>query len=170
MSKEQAVRRQMDELGRVVIPKDIREQANIKPKDYFNIYCEEKTIKMEREQCQDLLEYVSNKIAKALHDNFLNEIIITNKEKVVSTYGKKVKKYLGLNISNVLKEQLDDEHLSLLRTSNLQITDDDVIDSTYYYFAIKDNYYNIGGVFILGNKKNAFSEELLNFINAIISN
>lgn len=131
---------------------------------------EEKTIKMEREQCQDLLEYVSNKIAKALHDNFLNEIIITNKEKVVSTYGKKVKKYLGLNISNVLKEQLDDEHLSLLRTSNLQITDDDVIDSTYYYFAIKDNYYNIGGVFILGNKKNAFSEELLNFINAIISN
>ncbi len=143
MSKEHSVKRQMDELGRIVIPKDIRKQANIMPKDYFNIYCEDKIIKMEREECKDQLDYICNKIARSFYDRFNNEIIIVDKEKVISTFGKVAKQYLSKTISSEVLKMVNDEHLGTARRNGIQITKDDYIKSTFYYFPIKDNFYNI---------------------------
>jgi len=50
------IRRKMDNLGRVVIPKDIRKQFNIFEKDHFSIFVDEEkkeiTLKLFKNTCQ----------------------------------------------------------------------------------------------------------------------
>lgn len=168
--KEQIIKRQIDELGRIVIPRDIRRQANIKPRDYIIIYCEDKVIKLERERCQDQFDFICNQIAKVFYDKFNNELIIMNKEIIISTFGKNVKQYCLKQISLDVYKLIKDEHLGVTRQNGVQITDENYIDTLCYYLPIKYNYYNIGGILILENKKINFDEKLISFINDLINN
>ena len=57
---------------------------------------------------------VRSKIEKYLKENKM-ECIITSTEKIVYAYGKKVEQYLNSELSNTLKEQIKDIHLSSVR-------------------------------------------------------
>ena len=80
---------------------------------------------------------VKSRIEKYLKENKM-ECIITSTEKIVYAYGKKVKQYLNNELSDTLKEQIEDIHLSSVRSGNLEIVNDKFIKSLYYYEPLKD--------------------------------
>ena len=167
---EQSIKRQIDELGRVVIPKDIRNQANIRPRDYINISCDNKVVKLEKNALNDKIDNICNLIITHLHHTFKNNIIITDKVKVIKAYGKKVKNLVNKEISNEIIEMLNDNNLSTAVLNSIKITDNDYFKERYYYIPIKEEYYNIGGVFILSDDNKKFNEDVVLFLNEIINN
>ena len=47
----QVTKRQIDKLGRIVIPKNIRKQANFNDRDYINISCNNNVVNLEKDNC-----------------------------------------------------------------------------------------------------------------------
>lgn len=103
---------------------------------------------------------VRSKIEKYLKKNKM-ECIITSTEKIVYAYGKKVEQYLNNELSDTLKEQIRDIHLSSVRSSNLEIVDDKFIKSLYYYESLKD-FKGIGSIIIL--YKQEYSDQAYEFL------
>ena len=103
---------------------------------------------------------VRSKIEKYLKDNKM-ECIITSTEKIVYACGKKVEQYLNNELSDTLKEQMRDIHLSSVRSSNLEIVDDKFIKSLYYYEPLKD-FKGIGSIIIF--YKQEYSDQAYEFL------
>ena len=110
----------------------------------------------------DIADYndVKSKIEKYLKENKM-ECIITSTEKIVYTYGKKVEKYLNNDLSDTLKKQIKDIHLSSVRSSNLEIVNDKFIKRLYYYEPLKD-FKGIGSIIIF--YKQEYSNQAYEFL------
>ena len=110
----------------------------------------------------DIADYndVKSKIEKYLKENKM-ECIITSTEKIVYAYGKKVEKYLNNELSDTLKIQIRDIHLSSVRSSNLEIVNDKFIKCLYYYEPLKD-FKGIGSIIIF--YKQEYSNQAYEFL------
>ena len=110
----------------------------------------------------DIADYndVKSKIEKYLKENKL-ECIITSTEKIVYAYGKKVEKYLNNELSDTIKEQIENIHLSSMRSGNLEIVNGKFIKSLYYYEPLKD-FKGIGSIIIF--YKQEYSNQAYEFL------
>lgn len=71
--KATGIVRQIDDLGRIVIPKEIRTTYDIKPEDFLEIFTEDDRIILRKYQpsdifngnMEDLVEYKGKKVSKA---------------------------------------------------------------------------------------------------------
>ena len=110
----------------------------------------------------DIADYndVKSKIEKYLKENKL-ECIITSTEKIVYAYGKKVEKYLNNELSDTIKEQIENIHLSSMRSGNLEIVNGKFIKSLYYYEPLKD-FKGIGSIIIF--YKQEYSDQAYEFL------
>ena len=160
--------RRIDELGRLVIPKNICHSCNIKANDYLNVSCDEskQVIYIVKEKSKNYLSNISTKIFKPLFDKFGNTIIITNKEKVIKVYGKRYKNLENKNISKDIIKLLSEEALSIQRTKTIKITSDDQIKKQNYYYPIKKNGFNVGSIIVLDD--NNLSVDLLDYITELL--
>ena len=103
---------------------------------------------------------VKSRIEKYLKENKM-ECIITSTEKIVYAYGKKVKQYLNNELSDTLKEEIEDIHLSSVRSGNLEIVNDKFIKSLYYYEPLKD-FKGIGSIIVF--YKQEYSDQAYEFL------
>lgn len=110
----------------------------------------------------DIADYndVKSKIEKYLRENKM-ECIITSTEKIVYAYGKKVEQYLNNELSDTLKEQIKDIHLSSMRSGNLEIVNGKLIKNLYYYEPLKD-FKGIGSIIIFF--KQEYSDQAYEFL------
>lgn len=71
--KATGIVRQIDDLGRIVIPKEIRTTYDIKPEDFLEIFTEDDRIILRKYQpsdiftgdMEDLIEYKGKKVSKS---------------------------------------------------------------------------------------------------------
>lgn len=110
----------------------------------------------------DIADYndVKSKIEKYLKENKM-ECIITSTEKIVYAYDKKVEKYLNNELSDTIKEQIENIHLSSMRSGNLEIVNGKFIKSLYYYEPLKD-FKGIGSIIIF--YKQEYSNQAYEFL------
>ena len=160
--------RKIDDLGRVVIPKNFCRVCGITSNDYLDIYFneKEKVICLKKREYKDYLTEIATRIFEPVYKSFGNTIIITDKEKIIEVFGKKYKYLINQYLSKELVETIKDEHLSISRMNSLQITTKELIEKQHYYFPIKKNGYNIGSIMVLNDK--AFSQDLIDYINQLL--
>lgn len=65
------------------------------------------------------------------------ECIITDTEKIVYAYGKKVKDYINYDLSEYLRELVNNEHFGGMRSSDLEIVKDVHIKKVFYCEPLK---------------------------------
>ena len=82
------------------------------------------------------------------------ELIVTSRDKAIICCGTKVNKYENYSISKNLRNCVNEESLSTMRSSRLEITDGNFINGMYYYLSLKSNDTNIGSIILIYNKKN----------------
>lgn len=83
--KETGVVRRIDELGRIVIPKEIRKRLRVGPGDMLDIYTDEDSITLKKYSVlDDFFEGISD-VAKALKSDERDFIVANGKDIVVST-------------------------------------------------------------------------------------
>ena len=168
MKKNNGVRKQIDELGRIVVPSNIRKQVNINEKDFIDISFEDDKIVMQKVMFEDKFKKIKEKIGDPIYNRFQNEVVITDKKNILYAMGNNVKKCIGQPISKELLEKLNDDHLSTVRSGYIKLTNDYEVRSSYFYLAIQENWSNIGSIIII-QRKNNFSQELCSFIFDIIN-
>lgn len=110
---------------------------------------------------KDILNNKENIIDNSLLDNlkkYVNkhklDLIITSREKIIFTCGSKVEKYLNYSVSENLRGCINEESLSTMRSSRLEISDGNFIKGLYYYIPVKNNDINIGSIIWIYNKRN----------------
>ncbi len=121
--KSTGVIRRIDELGRIVIPKEIRKTLRIHDGDSLEIFTDnnENIILSKFSSLGKISDYAIN-FSKTIHKFLKKDIIITDTDKIIAVDGNLKKKYSGKQISSDLSLYLKNRELTILdETANLKI-------------------------------------------------
>ena len=142
--------RRIDELGRIVIPKEIRRNLRIKNGDNLEILVDGENIILRKyshiENAVDMVSVYTESFCQVLKYN----VIVTDTDKVVAAAGNLKKKYLSMGISDSLTTMIERrDNFVERKKSNLEISPG---MSEYGYYAVATiikNGDSIGAVIIL---------------------
>lgn len=142
--------RRIDELGRIVIPKEIRKNLRIKNGDNLEIVVEDENIILRKysqiENASDMAMIYAESFYQVLKYN----IIITDTDKVIAAAGNLKKKYLNMGISDSLTTMIERRDSFVERKKNSIEISPGMQEYGYYTVAtIINNGDSIGAVIIL---------------------
>lgn len=167
--KSTGIIRRIDDLGRVVIPKEIRKNLNIKENDSLEIFIDGENIILKKYSNLSKVEKLFNKYINILNEITSNSVIITDREKVLATT-KKEEKLIGKEISAYLDNILESRNKVLSNdNSGLEITKGNILEGNYYILPMIVNS-DINGLIIIisNNEISDLSKVSLEIINKII--
>lgn len=156
--------RKIDNLGRIVIPKELRSVLNLNNNDDVEILLNNKEIVLKKySYASNYIEYI-NKLLEIMPSN--DTILITDREKIINDCIYKDYK-IPKNISFYIENNNIYKSLSL---ENFVLNDTCI--NCYYYLKPINLDFNTIGLIILISKKSITKEDemLINCINAIIEN
>ncbi len=113
--KSTGIVRRIDELGRIVIPKEMRKKLKIKDNDYFEIFVRDENIVLQKYSEMDGLENLLNLYSKILKQLTDKNIIITDKQKILSS---------SYNDFSSLNDDISEELEDILNNRNKYYKDD----------------------------------------------
>lgn len=139
--KATGIIRRIDELGRIVIPKEIRKKLKINEGENIEIYIdeEEKIILKKYSNIKSIKDFVQTFI-ESIYTSYKYNIIITDTDKIIAAVGNDKKNVINKEISNDLikcikdRKPINDKNL-------LKITEEIQIEC----------YYNIGLINVNGD-------------------
>ncbi len=148
--------RRIDDLGRIVIPKEIRRSLKIKDGDFLDIDVENDKILLNRYSNFLDIENFLNKLLESLGEKIMKDIIIFDNYKIVSQYKRKIKNIIGKEIGTEITELMDSRKNNYNFSSVIKV-DDKEINGNYLFGSIIPNGDVIGGILIY-NDVNNFDE------------
>ena len=105
--KSTGVVRRIDDLGRIVIPKEIRRSLRIREGDSLEIYSEgSEGITLRKYSQVESIESFINQYVEAIYSTAKKEIIVTDTEKVIAAAGSFRKDIIGKKIDLRLEEKM----------------------------------------------------------------
>lgn len=165
MAKNTGMVRKIDELGRIVIPKEIRKSINIKNGEEIEIYVENDTIILKKYyrllEFQEYAKQILNIITKLINST----IIITDREKILEVTNTKYNNLINKNLSKFVIEIL--ENRKIMEGQKLNITKEDVINNNYLINPIVVNTDLVGSVICFNEKEISREDKLA--INILVS-
>lgn len=127
--KISGITRRIDELGRIVIPKEIRKNMHIKKGELLEIYMEDiNTISLKKHNTINEKQDFINKFVKVLASKIKTNVFVTNLEEIVFS-----------NLDNVIGKKLilDFEHkISSKKDSGILICKDLKLSKNYELYKI----------------------------------
>lgn len=125
--------RKIDELGRIVIPKEIRRTLKIKEGDSLEIYMDEESeIILKKHSFLNVLNDIANKYVDSVYSFMNKNIIITDRDIVIAASSPLKKKYLGNQISNNLEKIIEKrESTTMNDTSEIEFISGSKMDVAY---------------------------------------
>ena len=83
--KETGILRRIDELGRIVIPKEIRKKLKIREGDNLDIYVDDNNVILRKYSPLNDLETILDILLDAVKSNYNNSIVVTDLTKVIAS-------------------------------------------------------------------------------------
>ena len=166
--KTTGVIRRIDDLGRIVIPKEIRKTMRIKNGESLEIYLDEDSIILKKYSPIESLETIASKYVETFNRVLKHNVIVTDKDKVIAASGILKKKYIGKSISEFTERSIERRDSFVERQKKTFSFVDGVEDFGYYSFSsILYNSDTIGSVIIISTESPILeSEEKLAIILA----
>lgn len=124
--KATGVVRRIDDLGRIVIPKELRRTMRIKEGDSLEIFIEgsDKVVLRKYSPVQNINEFIEE-FVQSIYDTTKKEIIITDNERVIAAVLKSKKDIVGKKISIRLEERLQNRQMQIVeKGQTMEITED----------------------------------------------
>lgn len=159
--------RKIDELGRIVIPKELRKTLNIKNSDDIEINISENKLILEKYYRLNSLKEILNNYSFILEKYLSCDFIITDKEKVIIT-AKKIKEIFdNSEINNNILSMIENRK-QLLENSKPIIKFNSVLslNKNYYFHPIIINADTLGSIFLLS--ENLIIEKDITIVEIII--
>lgn len=167
--KNTGVVRQVDELGRIVIPKEIRRNLRIREGEPLEFFIENDSIVLKKYSTLESIEELAEKMVKSLNAIARKNAIITSNEKVIALAGDLPSNLIGKEISSKLVEEIQRGETKTFRNEGIEITD---------FFKLKNSsilkpiivYGNIlGSILLVGDEISDVEKALVDYTASFLS-
>lgn len=154
--KATGIVRRIDDLGRVVIPKEIRRTLRIREGDPLEIFVDRdgEVILKKYSPISELSDF-AKEYAEALFDSLGHQVLICDRDAFIAVAGGSKKEYLNKNISELIEKAMEDR-TSVLETEARQVSIVEGVEeaiTSYTVGPIIANGDPIGAVVILSKEK-----------------
>lgn len=151
--KNTGVVRRIDDLGRIVIPKEIRKTLRIKDGESLEIFLESENIILKKHSPFSNLEEFYKNYVDSIYEVIKENIIITDRHLVIAIAGEKKKEYFEQSISEELGYLIDNrEHVFIEEFNNFPFINSTLEKASYSISPIIVNGDSIGSVIIMSTK------------------
>jgi len=132
--KATGIVRRIDDLGRVVIPKEIRRTLRIREGDPLEIFVDRdgEVILKKYSPISELGDF-AKEYAEALYDSLGNPVLICDRDTYIAVAGGSKKDYLNKNISEQVEKTMEDRSSVLMNQQGTVALVDGVDDSISSY-------------------------------------
>lgn len=155
--------RKIDELGRIVIPKEIRKTLKLNTGDEVEIFVDDNKVYLKRFSTLLGLEEELFNISKVINEQFNCSIIFADQNKIIVSYGKLSEKYLDMEINDSIYKKITD--LNFVKFENINITNN-YTENRKTYIAPIYNKKSIQGLFIIIENDKPISLNTIESINS----
>lgn len=124
--KSTGVTRKIDELGRIVIPKEIRKNLGIRDGESLEIFTENDSIILKKHFIMEKYEQLSKKLCESIYNIYKINVIITDREKVIASSF----------LADILKKKINEKMKFYIDNREMYISGD-LIDINFDDFSIK---------------------------------
>ncbi len=105
--KQTGIIRRIDELGRIVIPKEIRNNLRLRSGENLEIYFNDDSIIMKKFSMIKRMSDLAQELTDAIYTFLKGNILITDLHTVIACTGSFKKEIINKNISNYLIEKIE---------------------------------------------------------------
>lgn len=121
--KATGIVRRIDDLGRVVIPKEIRRTLRIREGDPLEIFTdrEGEVILKKYSPIGELSEF-ANEYAESLQEALGHMAIITDRDTIIAVAGASKKEYLDKRVSKSLEKLMEDREVIVVNSNDVHYT------------------------------------------------
>ena len=104
--KATGIIRRIDDLGRIVIPKEIRKNLRIKEGENLEIFVQNEEIILRKYSMMNKISDLALELTDAIYTFMKHSIFITDTDQIVAGSGPLKKKYLNKPISEFISESI----------------------------------------------------------------
>ena len=133
--KTTGIIRRIDDLGRLVIPKELRKTLRIKNGDSLEIFVDNEDIILKIYSPMESIEEAANRYVDSFNQVIKHNIIVTDRDKVIAASGNLKKKYLGKSINEFTERGIERRDSFVERQKKLFSFVEDIEDLGYYSFS-----------------------------------
>lgn len=148
--KTTGIIRRIDDLGRLVIPKELRKTLRIKNGDSLEIFVDNEDIILKKYSPMESIEEAASKYVDSFNQVIKHSVIVTDKDKVIAASGSLKKRYLGKKISEFTERGIERRDSFVERQKKTFSFVEGIEDFGYYSFSsIISDGDTIGSVIII---------------------
>ena len=163
--KATGIVRRIDDLGRIVIPKEIRKSFTLHEGDSLEIFVEDMNIILKKYSLIDNFDYDIKKIVDAYYKSFKKSIIITGKDKVIAV-DKKMNIYDNKMLSSNIKSSISGRIDKIFSDEKI-ILDGENVNKFYLSSIIVDSD-AIGSIVLISDEISDKDREIISLIKEIL--
>ena len=151
--KNTGVVRRIDDLGRIVIPKDIRKTLRIKDGESLEIFLSSDNIVLKKYSPLEGLQNFYKTYAESIYSEIGYNIMIVDRDKVVAASGDFKKKYLDKPISSTIDFVIQSRIVSSSKDMvKISIISEETLDASYVIAPIITNGDAVGAVIVMSSR------------------
>ncbi len=148
--------RRIDDLGRIVIPKEIRRTLGIKDGTSLEIFVEKDMVALKKHSSMNNLLHFAEVYVDSIYNALKKDIVVTDRDNVIASAGSLKKEYLSKPISSYLESCIDkSSNIIEEEFKNISIIEGKSENCSYVISSIISNGEAIGSVIIL-----SFNDEI----------
>ena len=167
--KTTGVVRRIDDLGRIVIPKEIRRTLRIRDGESLEIFVEDEMIALKKYSSMNDLNDICKDLVNTINQTLGKNVLITDRDSVISISGNNKNNYLNKSISKYLEEKLKNREIVVEKSkTDVEFVEDIKDKYSYTISPIITNGDVVGSVVIFSDDNNITDLEVK--IAAFVSN
>ncbi|MEG0994371.1 MAG: stage V sporulation T C-terminal domain-containing protein [Bacilli bacterium] len=146
--------RKIDDLGRIVIPKEIRKTLKIRNGESLEIFIDKDMVALKRYHPMDELKIMASTLVESIYQTSNKSIFITDRDKFIACPDCLKKTYLNKPISNLLESLIEEgSPLANKDVEKIELINGNIIKGSYAAYPIMEEQGLVGLVIITSDIK-----------------
>lgn len=152
--KSTGITRRIDDLGRIVIPKEIRKNLKIKENEVLEIFINNDEIILKKFSPFNDSEKILSDYIKVINDMTGNDVIITDRDKVILSSKRLEERLLNKKLSEYVNDLIENRSIFLSNDmKGIEVIDNEKIKQNYYFIPFIIDSDVIGSIIMFSSKE-----------------
>lgn len=152
--KSTGITRRIDDLGRIVIPKEIRKNLKIKENEVLEIFINNDEIILKKFSPFNDSEKVLSDYIKVINDMTGNDVIITDRDKVILSSKKLEERLINKKLSEYVNDLMENRSTFLSNDmKGIEVIDNEKIKQNYYFIPFIIDSDVVGSIIMFSSKE-----------------
>ena len=158
--KSTGVIRRIDDLGRIVIPKEIRKNLRMKEGDNLEIYINSEDLILKKYSHLKKISDIAQELSDTISTYLDKTVLVTDTDSVIAMTGKNKRKYINKNLSKYLIQCIQRRQTFIeIVTKKIEFVEGEVENCNYLLSTIIANSEVVGSIVIFSNEEKLVEEE-----------